>query len=389
MPTSAQRGYPGGIDPTQNPVTRRALAACAPRAGLPLALNSDVMMSEFPRNFGEYWMSASQSGLSISTRWRGPVQQRDRRMSPAHYLALTLLLPVVIVLANSGIGALTPITANYDDDMSLIDPVWRLVQGQHLGIDFHDPRGFGLFQVAGIFWRLLGPHYYVLRASSGLFALVIVLCGWLVARRQLKHVPGLAALFCITVAFEASGPSIYGDPLHFGMSLSYDRLLMSAFSVLFVQTFAKDLDPEKGRDFLGNLTCAFLLNLLLLVKISGLILGLAIVPAGYIVRGRPLRGAIDGALVVSLLAVMLVIDFLVTGSSLSPIILDYRLAAQARTGAYSVLDAIGYTFEWTVFGVVVLMALYAVAQPAGRATGICGAAFSPFYSFGCVRLCST
>ena len=34
--------------------------------------------------------------------------------------------------------------------------------------------------------------------------------------------------------------------LHFGMSLSYDRLLMSAFSVLFVQTFVKDSDPKKG-----------------------------------------------------------------------------------------------------------------------------------------------
>ena len=314
-------------------------------------------------------MGASKSGLSISTRWRGPVQQSDRRMPLAHCLALTLLLPVVIVIANSGIGALTPITANYDDDMSLIDPVWRLVQGQHLGIDFHDPRGFGLFQVAGIFWRLLGPHYCVLRLSSGLFALAIVFCGCLVARRQLNYVPGLAALFCITVAFEASGPSIYGDPLHFGMSLSYDRLLMSAFSVLFVQTFAKDLDSEKGPYFLDDFTCAFLLNILFLVKISGLVLGLAIVPAGYIVRGRPLRGVIDGVLVVSLLAVMLVIDFLVTGSSLSPIIQDYRLAAQARTGAYSVLDAIGYTFEWTVFGVVVLMALYAVAQPARESNG--------------------
>ena len=72
-----------------------------------------------------------------------------------------------------------------------------------------------------------------------------------------------------------------------------------------------------------------------------------------------------GRMVVSLLAVMLVMDFLVTGTSLSPIIQDYRLAAQARTGTYSVLDALGYIFEWTVFGVVVLLALYAVAQ-AGR-----------------------
>jgi hypothetical protein len=314
-------------------------------------------------------MSASKSEPSFSTRWQEPAQQGGRTMPLATFLALTLLLPVVIVIANTVIGALTPITANYDDDMSLVDPVWRIMQGQHLGIDFHDPRGFGLFQVAGVLWRLLGPHYYVLRASNGLIAFAIVFCAWLVARRQLRHVPGIAALFCITVALEASGPSIYGDVLHFGMSLSYDRLLMSAFSVLFVQTFVKNLNCENGRDFFDHLICAFLLNILFLVKISGLILALAIVPAGYIVRGRPLRGLIDGAQVLLLLAVMLAIDFVVTGTSLTPVIQDYKLAAQARTGAYSALDGLGYSFEWTVIGVIVLMALYAVAQSGRENTG--------------------
>ena len=152
-------------------------------------------MGEFPGNFGEYGMRASKSGLSLRADGAGPCNKATERRPSAQCLALTLLLPVGIVLANSGIGALTPITANYDDDMSLIDPVWRLVQGQQLGIDFHDPRGLGLFYVAGILWRLLGPHYYVLRASSGLFALVIVFCGWLVARRQLHHMPELPRSF--------------------------------------------------------------------------------------------------------------------------------------------------------------------------------------------------
>jgi hypothetical protein len=66
---------------------------------------------------------------------------------------------------------------------------------------------------------------------------------------------------------------------------------------------------------------------------------------------------------------MLAIDFVVTGTSLSPVIHDYSLAAQARTGSYSVLNALGYTFEWSVFGVVVLMALYAVAQPGRESNG--------------------
>ena len=138
-------------------------------------------------------------------------QQSGGRMPLAPFLALVLLLPVSIVICNFVIGALTPITHWFDDDMTLIDPVWRLVQGQRLGTDFHDPRGFGLFQVAAMLWRLLGPHYYVLRASADLFAIVIVLCSCVVAIRQLRHAAGLAALFCITVAFVASGPVIYGQ----------------------------------------------------------------------------------------------------------------------------------------------------------------------------------
>ena len=107
------------------------------------------------------------------------------------FLALTLFLPVAIVIGNFVIAILTPITWAPEDDMTLIDPVWRLVQGQHHGTDFHDPIGFGFLQVAAVAWRLLGPHYYVLRAATDLFALVIVLCGSIVAIRRLRNVEAL------------------------------------------------------------------------------------------------------------------------------------------------------------------------------------------------------
>ena len=146
-----------------------------------------------------------------------PALQSSEDQTPLRlFLALTLLLPTVIVIANFIIGVLTPITAGADDDMTLVDGVWRLVQGQHLGIDFYDPKGFGLFQVAGLLWRLVGPHYYVIRASADLFALIIIICAAVVAARQLRQATGLAAFFCVTVAFVASGPSLYGMNAYFG-----------------------------------------------------------------------------------------------------------------------------------------------------------------------------
>jgi hypothetical protein len=277
------------------------------------------------------------------------------------FLALTLLLPAVIVISNFVIGVLTPITL-YRDDMTLIDPVWRLVQGQHVGTDFHDPRGFGLFQVAAILWRLLGPHYYVLRASADLFALVIVLCGCIVATQQLRRAAGLAALFCITVAFEASGPTVYGSPRDFGMACSYNRLLMSGLLVLFVQSFANDSDSRQERNYIAYFTAAFLLNILFLVKISGLLLGLVIVVGGYIVRGRFSRNLSAISLILLFLAVMVTIVFVITGTSLPPVIQDYRLAAQARTEPHSVLDALWFASGLQILGVVVLTALYAVSR---------------------------
>ena len=52
------------------------------------------------------------------------------------FLTLTLLLPTMIVAGNFVLGVVTPITGGPEDDISMLDSVWRLVQGQHLGIDF-------------------------------------------------------------------------------------------------------------------------------------------------------------------------------------------------------------------------------------------------------------
>src|SRR4051794_38054059 len=118
-----------------------------------------------------------ESGPSLLGSVAPAAEQSGTRMPLVGFLVLTLLLPSITVIGNFVVGVLTPITLGSEDELALIDPVWRLVQGQYFGTDFHYPLGFGLFQIAAILWRLFGPHYYVLRGSVDIFALVIALCG--------------------------------------------------------------------------------------------------------------------------------------------------------------------------------------------------------------------
>jgi hypothetical protein len=297
-------------------------------------------------------------------------EQSGTRMPLVGFLVLTLLLPSMTVIGNFVVGVLTPITLGSEDELALIDPVWRLVQGQYFGTDFHYPLGFGLFQIAAILWRLFGPHYYVLRGSVDIFALVIALCGCVVAVRQLRHAAGLAALFCMTLAFVASGPSIYGIAREFGMALSYNRLLMSGLLVLFVQSFANDSDVRRERGYIDYLIAAFLLNILFLIKISGLFVGLMILVIGSILRGPSWLNLIDTSVVLLFLAIMLAIDLIITGTSLSALIQDYRMAAQGRVGAVSARDILWFAVRLPVLGVVVLLALFAVSWPIREGTEI-------------------
>lgn len=279
------------------------------------------------------------------------------------FLTLTLVLPTVVVVVNFVIGVLTPLTAGADDDMTLIDSTWRFVQGQHLGIDFYDPKGFGLFQVAALLWRLLGPHYYVMRAAADLFALVIVSCAAVVAVRQLRHAAGLAALFCVTVAFVASGPSLYGMNQYFGLTVVYDRPLMSGLLVLFVQSFANDLDVRPQRGYVDHLIAAVLLNTLFLAKISGLVVGIVIVVVGSILRGPFWRSLLGIFVVLLFLSIMMSFDFVVTGTSLPGVIQEYWMAAQGRVGPVSAGVALWIARRPLVLGVVGLVSLYAVSRP--------------------------
>jgi hypothetical protein len=143
---------------------------------------------------------------------------------------------------------------------------------------------------------------------------------------------------------------------------------MSGLSVLFVQSFANDLDVRAERGYIDYFTAAFLLNTLFLAKISGLVVGLAIVVVGLILRGPFWRSLVGIFWVLLFLAVMVAVDFVVTGTSLSGVIQEYRMAGQGRVGFVSALDVLWFGRRLPVLAVVVLMALYAISRP-GREGG--------------------
>ena len=106
-----------------------------------------------------------------------------------------------------------------------------------------------------------------------------------------------------------------------------------------------------------------------MVKISGLVVGIGIVATGLILRGPFWRSLVGITLVLLFLTVMVAIDFIITGTILSAVIHDYRMAAQGRVGAISPRDALWFARRFPVLGVVGLLCLYVVSRPGGWGSG--------------------
>lgn len=157
-------------------------------------------------------------------------------------------LSATIIIANFFIGIASPTLADIDDEITFLDMLWRSVVGQRVGIDYHDPLGFGPFQLGALLWGLLGPHYYVMRLAITLFSLSISLCGCIVADRTLARRSDLALLFCATLAFQLSAPSAFkSSNTSLSMAGFYNRHIVSALAVLFLLAFSSDFEIFDAR----------------------------------------------------------------------------------------------------------------------------------------------
>src|SRR6266511_4016470 len=92
-------------------------------------------------------------------------------------------LSAIIIIANFLIGIIAPTSYDIEDEIGYLDTLWRVVLGQKVGIDYHNPMGFGPYQLGAMLWHWLGPHYNIMRLAITLFNLSIALCGCIVAKR--------------------------------------------------------------------------------------------------------------------------------------------------------------------------------------------------------------
>ncbi len=288
-------------------------------------------------------------------------------------LRRSLYLSTTIIVLNFFIGINAPTTLGLDDEIWLLDHVWRAAQGQRVGIDYHDPLGFGPSQLGALLWYWLGPHHYILRLTATLISLSIAFCGCIVANRRLGHRRDLALLFCAMLAFELSAPSVSGaGPTDLGMAMYYNRLIVSALAVLFLQAFTaapklhfaygeKGEYRGKGYDVVEIVVAAFLLDILFLVKISGPVVGIGIMLAGCLMPGCVTRRLLKLGVALLLFAAMAAIEFRVTGLEVVPVIREYALAAQGRL-TFALLDVARAASDWQLVSCVTLLLLFALAR---------------------------
>ena len=241
-----------------------------------------------------------------------------------------------------------------------------MVVGQRVGIDFHYALGIGPYQLGALLWHWFGPHYYVMRLAITLFNLSIAFCGCIVAERALARRPDLALLFCVTLAFQVSAPTVPNvDLTALGMAEFYNRHIMSALAVLFLQTFGGRPISSKRENAIEVALAACLLNIMFLTKISGFLLGVMILLAGCLLQGRTIHRLLSLCAALLAFAAITAIEFKATGLEFLPIIQDYELAAHARL-AYSFYDLVRGVASWPLISSVALLLLFAVSQRLGE-----------------------
>jgi hypothetical protein len=275
-------------------------------------------------------------------------------------------LSAIIVIANCLIGIFARVSGETVDDITFLDALWRVVVGQRVGIDFHYALGIGPYQLGAQLWLWLGPHFNVMRLAITLINLSIVFFGCIVAERTLARRSNLTLLFCVTLAFQVSAPTVYGSSWNdVGISQFYNRHIIGALAVLFLQTFAGGPTSSKRENAIEFAIAGCLLNIMFMIKISGFLLGLMILFAGCLLRGRIAHRLLSLCAAVLVFAAITAIEFKATGLEFVPVIQDYGLAARARL-TYSFSDLVRGVLTWPFLSSVALLILFAVSQPLGK-----------------------
>jgi predicted tellurium resistance membrane protein TerC len=293
--------------------------------------------------------------------------QLGDRLKTTPLIIKAIFLAAAIIGTNLLINIACPVTEFPHDDFILLDGIWRTVQGQHAGTDYHDPVGFWLSHIGATWWRVVGPDRSVIALTSATFSIIIMLCMSFALANRLSLSPKYCLLVCAVVAFEASAPSVYGWSVFMtGMAGYYNRVTVAALAVLFLQSFIKPRGSPPSHIVWDAAITAVLLDVLFLVKISAFILGIGVIMIGEVAfRLRPLRNTVKFLMMICLLlAIMLAADLALSGTNPEDFFDTYQAAAETKF-----LSLYGNSIDrvlksWSLVVSVLLFATYARRTPA-------------------------
>jgi hypothetical protein len=280
------------------------------------------------------------------------------------FLLIAFALCATIIIINFLIGIFSPVLDCLEDEISYFDTLWRVVLSQRAGTDFHNPMGVGPYYLGALLWHWFGPHYYVMRLAIACWSLSIAFCACVVAARTLNRRTDLALLFCVTIAFQLSAPTLFeagGNEI--GMSEFYNRDIVSALAVLFLLTFGSSPKASLRERSVDVLLSAILLYVLFLTKISGCLLGLMIMIAGCLLQGRTAYRLVSLCAALLAFATLTAVQFRLSDLEFIPVFRDYELAAHARL-AYSFLSIVRGVLSWPLVMSVALLTFFAISRRA-------------------------
>ncbi|MHB2019450.1 MAG: hypothetical protein ACYCW6_21075, partial [Candidatus Xenobia bacterium] len=158
------------------------------------------------------------------------------------------------------------------DDITLLDGVWRILQGQIPCRDFHIDCGMlNMLMLAGSA-KVTGFSASAFVLCNDVVATLGALWGWALARRRMR--PLLAFLAPLAIGLLILGVYNLGDPASnttYGMC--YNRLGYALLTLLCIEQFC----TSSGDDRFGGLSSGAILALLPLVKITYFLGGVGLV----------------------------------------------------------------------------------------------------------------
>lgn len=243
---------------------------------------------------------------------------------------------LAVIVLNLGIFLLCPTSNILEDEIAFYDTIWRTVQGQRLGIDYHNPLGFGAFQFAALLWKVTGPFAHVLKVTNALLSVPVALIACMTMRRYAALPAPMALLICLAVAFELSAPGSFGfgtDATALGTTGFYNRISIATLVVLFLHAFAPDGEAGPvGRRavMLEAAIGAVLLWYLFLYKISALAIGLCILGASVLARRDRVRALAGAALAALLGGGAIWLTCAAFGIDTARLVHEYAMAGQAK-----------------------------------------------------------